>query len=129
MHSVSTLGVRIYVHISPGELYDKIAVLEIKLANGYRECQSELHELHSIAHKGFTESSVMYAELKEINQRIWDVGNRIRKKEQIQKFDAEFIYSARTMALLTDERAQHIDRINRFYSLLCKPTEASDDVI
>jgi len=110
----------ILVAISPGELLDKITILRIKqarimeagkLANvklelalleqTWRECGAAAHEL------GVEERA-----LQDVNERLWDIEDRIRDKEAKQSFDRDFIELARAVYLANDERAAIKKRIN-----------------
>jgi hypothetical protein len=50
--------------------------------------------------------------LQEVNERLWDIEDRIRDKERAQAFDAEFVSLARAVYVENDERAAVKKRIN-----------------
>jgi hypothetical protein len=50
--------------------------------------------------------------LQEVNERLWDIEDRIREKEARQIFDREFIELARAVYHSNDERAAIKKRIN-----------------
>ena len=50
--------------------------------------------------------------LQEVNERLWDIEDRIREKEARQTFDREFIELARAVYHSNDERAAIKKRIN-----------------
>ena len=103
----------IHVPISPGELIDKITILEIKsarmkdpvkVANVRVELgllqstwQASAHAAHDI--------QMEWAELRRINEALWDIEDHIRDKERDQQFDLEFIELARAVYVTNDERA------------------------
>ena len=103
----------IHVPISPGELIDKITILQIKsdrmtdpakVANVRTELallqttwQSSAHAKHDIERE--------WADLRRINEALWDIEDKIRDKEREQQFDAEFIELARAVYVTNDERA------------------------
>jgi hypothetical protein len=110
----------IMVPISPGELLDKITILKIKqermrdpakLANVRLELQL-LEQTWS--HSGCAAASTAADEraLRSVNEKLWDIEDRIRAKESMQSFDAEFIELARAVYLANDERAAIKRRIN-----------------
>jgi hypothetical protein len=110
----------IMVPISPGELLDKITILEIKqermrdpvkLANVRLELQLLAQ---TWSHSGCAAASTGADEraLRSINEKLWDIEDRIRAKESTQSFDAEFIELARAVYLANDERAAIKRRIN-----------------
>jgi len=103
----------IHVPISPGELIDKITILEIKaarmtdtakVANVRVELdalqstwQASAHAAHDIAQE--------WSELRHINEALWDIEDKIRDKEREQQFDDEFIELARAVYVTNDQRA------------------------
>lgn len=104
----------IQVPVSFGELLDKIAILQIKsermtdpakLAN----VRNELGALERtwMAHPAAGHDIVrLRAELKAVNERLWEIEDDIRNKEKRQEFDAEFIRFARAVYFENDERAR-----------------------
>ena len=110
----------ILVPVSPGELLDKITILRIKivriqdagkLANvklelglleqTWRECGAAAHDV-----------ALDERALQNVNERLWDIEDRIRDKEARQTFDRDFIELARAVYLCNDERAAIKRRIN-----------------
>ena len=106
--------------ISHGELIDKITILEIKseqiadpakLAN----VRKELDLLDAVWRSDAAAAVDIAAErarLKAVNQRLWDIEDRIRLKEKAQAFDAEFIELARAVYFQNDDRAAIKREIN-----------------
>jgi prophage tail gpP-like protein len=45
-------------------------------------------------------------DLKKINECLWEIEDKIRLKENEQKFDAEFIALARSVYVTNDRRAE-----------------------
>ena len=52
------------------------------------------------------------AALQAVNERLWDIEDRIRDKERARSFDAGFIELARAVYIENDERAAIKKRIN-----------------
>jgi hypothetical protein len=110
----------ILVPISPGELLDKITILRIKqvripdavkLAN----VKLELALLEQTWRDSGCAAREVAAEeraLQEVNERLWDIEDRIRDKEAKQSFDRDFIELARAVYVCNDERAGIKKRIN-----------------
>jgi hypothetical protein len=110
----------ILVPVSFGELLDKIAILQIKsermsdpgkLAN----VQKELSALEKtwLAHPAAGGDIVaLRAQLKAVNERLWDIEDDIRSKEQAQQFDADFVRLARSVYFENDTRARIKKDIN-----------------
>ena len=100
------------VKISPGELLDKLTILEIKAARiedpAKREnVRRELDSLRSdwaAAPPPSPEVRELVAELRTINAALWEIEDRIRLKESRQEFDDEFIRLARSVYRTNDRR-------------------------
>ena len=56
---------------------------------------------------------VEMAELRLVNEALWDIEDRLRGKEAQQEFDAEFIELARSVYVNNDRRAALKNSINR----------------
>ena len=110
----------ILVPISPGELLDKITILRIKQvrildAAKLANVKLELALLEQTWRDwGGTAQDVSLDEraLQNVNERLWDIEDRIRDKEAKQSFDRDFIELARAVYLANDERAAIKKRIN-----------------
>ena len=50
--------------------------------------------------------------LQNVNERLWDIEDRMRDKEARQSFDRDFIELARAVYIWNDERAAIKKRIN-----------------
>jgi hypothetical protein len=50
--------------------------------------------------------------LQNVNERLWDIEDRLRDKEARQIFDRDFIELARAVYICNDERAALKKRIN-----------------
>ena len=111
---------QIHVPVSPGELLDKITILEIK-AKHITDAKKLDHvntELKLLTH-AWTESPAdqtavlpLKESLKKVNQTLWDIEDRIRIKESKKEFDQEFIELARSVYLQNDQRAAIKKQIN-----------------
>jgi tetratricopeptide (TPR) repeat protein len=107
------------VPISWGELIDKLTILEIKserihdrvaLAN----VATELDRLRNIAEpvlKGGIKR--LAAELKSVNEMLWNLEDRVRGMESVKAFGGEFVSCARQIYAKNDERA----RLKRMISI------------
>ena len=106
--------------ISIGELIDKITILEIKSVHIHdaaklANVRTELDLLNATwsAHPASrTDISAERAQLKAVNEALWDIEDRIRLKEKAQVFDGEFIELARSVYFRNDERAAFKRAIN-----------------
>src|SRR5262245_35739381 len=100
---------------------DKITILEIKetrltspaaIANVRRELAA-LANAAQDAHCNNADLAQVKAELRLVNEKLWDIEDRIRAKEATRKFDREFVKLARSVYFENDKRADLKGRINR----------------
>ena len=110
----------VLVPLSPAELLDKITILRIKVARiqdaaklanvklelslleqTWKDCGAAAHDV-----------ALDERALENVNERLWDIEDRIREKEAHQTFDREFIDLARAVYICNDERAAIKKRIN-----------------
>ena len=103
----------ISVPISPGELIDKLTILEIKAANitdatKLANVNVELKLLQETWRSSdFAKVNIdaEWKQLRDINKQLWDIEDDIRDKEREKKFDQEFIELARAVYVTNDQRA------------------------
>ena len=108
------------VPISIGELIDKITILQIKQEKIQNESKlnninRELNELLTtwLRIKGSSvDISDLHNDLKAVNEKLWDIEDRIRIKEANSQFDQEFIELARSVYVQNDSRAALKKEIN-----------------
>jgi hypothetical protein len=107
--------------VSPGELIDKITILEIKReriedAEKVKNVNIELELLESLwSGSVFGGSAVVEkkrAELKAINEVLWVIEDDLRLKESKAEFDQDFIQLARSVYFTNDRRARVKREIN-----------------
>ncbi|MGB2240396.1 MAG: DUF6165 family protein [Candidatus Puniceispirillaceae bacterium] len=111
---------QLQVPVSVGEVLDKITILQIKLAHisdasKRVNIQNELDALLPLmAGDGFNTDEIqgLMAELKSVNEALWDIEDDIREKEAAKSFDAEFIKLARAVYVTNDKRAEIKKQIN-----------------
>jgi hypothetical protein len=110
----------IYAPISVGELFDKISILEIKRLKTTDEQKlknitNELFELNKKLPQVVDKKlHGLYEVLKEINEKIWNIEDRIRIKEKEKDFNQEFIDLARGVYYNNDLRAKIKKDINLY---------------
>ena len=108
------------VPISPGELIDKITILEIK-----SQRMTDAAKLHNVRTElalltdtwraspfSATDIRAEWDALREVNGKLWDIEDRIRDRERDGDFGAEFIELARAVYVTNDERAVLKKKIN-----------------
>jgi hypothetical protein len=111
---------QILIPISPGELLDKITILEIKSArisasNKLANINRELGMLNQVWSDAVNEDEAlqqMRAEIKSINEALWDIEDDIRDEEREKRFGERFIELARSVYVTNDQRADVKKRIN-----------------
>jgi len=105
------------IPVSVGELYDKYTILQIKNEkitdiNKLTFIKKEMHYLKPFLNE-FTIDNDIVNELKQINEKLWIVEDKIREKEYNKKFDNDFIELARLVYITNDERNRIKNRIDK----------------
>lgn len=110
----------IRIPVATGELLDKITILRIKseriadpgkLANVRREL-GLLEDVWQDIDNGDARVADCIARLKAVNERLWEIEDRIRAKEAVGDFGGDFVELARSVYLNNDERAAIKREIN-----------------
>ena len=106
------------VPVSWGELLDKITILQIKqerIADAAKRANvtAELDALSAIAGAAMAQAAALLAELKQVNEALWEIEDQIRDKEREGEFDARFIELARAVYVTNDQRAAVKRQINQ----------------
>ncbi len=101
----------ILVPISTGELIDKITILEIKclklLGKQLDNCKKELISLNSIIKENqISTDEKLINQLRIVNNKLWDIEDKIREKEREKLFDDSFIELARSVYIENDKRSK-----------------------
>jgi hypothetical protein len=84
----------------------------VKLANVRRELEALERTWRESAYFEQQDVTADEAALQSVNERLWDIEDRIRDKERERRFDREFIELARSVYIENDERAALKKRIN-----------------
>ncbi len=108
------------VEISIGEFFDKITILEIKkerIANADKlvNINKEPDGLNNLlVEQSFSRDNVAQevAELRKINEALWEIEDDIREKESQKEFDEKFIELARAVYVTNDKRSEIKREIN-----------------
>jgi len=108
------------VPVSPGEVLDKITILEIKserISDPQKvdNVRRELVLLQETWGNTFREDETirrLHAQLKEINEALWEIEDDIREKERLREFDDRFIELARAVYVTNDRRSQVKKELN-----------------
>ncbi len=110
----------VVVEIAPGELLDKITILEIKSERITDEAKltnirRELALLTEARGKALEESdqvTALVVELKAVNEALWQIEDEIRDCERAGDFGPRFIELARSVYRQNDRRSALKRRIN-----------------
>jgi hypothetical protein len=108
------------VPVSPGEVLDKITILEIKSEqmqdpDKIANVRAELEQLNTFWAGAVSENETirsLRAQLKMVNQELWFIEDDIRDKERTKVFDEQFIELARSVYVTNDRRAQIKKELN-----------------
>lgn len=108
------------VKVSPGELIDKLTILELKLENitdpvKLDNVRREYDALNQIRERDITPSTKLEQltrEIRSVNRHIWVIEDDIRMCENNHLFDAKFIELARSVYFKNDLRARLKREIN-----------------
>jgi transcriptional regulator of nitric oxide reductase len=110
----------IQVPVSPGEVLDKITILEIKSERmsdpeKVANVRMELALLRETWSKAVAMDDVireLHTQLKEINEALWEIEDDIRDKERAKEFDQRFIELARNVYFTNDRRSEVKKKLN-----------------
>ncbi len=108
------------IEIAPGELIDKITILEIKLdrikdADKVKNVRVEYDSLTGARDRFVPPSAELdrlTSELKAVNVKLWQIEDDIRDCERSKDFGQTFIDLARAVYFSNDERSAVKRRIN-----------------
>jgi tetratricopeptide (TPR) repeat protein len=111
---------RITVEVVPGELLDRLTILEIKserLTDATKravvvEELAALRQARDRAIPPTAELSQITAALRAVNEGLWDSEDRLRRYEQARDFGHAFVEQARSIYLQNDRRAALKQQIN-----------------
>ncbi|VAW71505.1 hypothetical protein MNBD_GAMMA10-2266 [hydrothermal vent metagenome] len=112
---------QILIPISPGELLDKITILEIKAeridsSEKKANVKRELSMLNKVWSDAVTEDgqlTELRKQLKSVNESLWVIEDDIRDEEHARRFTERFIELARSVYVTNDQRANIKKRINQ----------------
>ena len=110
----------ILIPISPGELLDKITILQIKAERIADEAKvanvkTELAMLEKVWSENVDNDATidaLTAELKSVNEQLWEIEDDIRDEERNKRFGDRFIELARAVYVTNDERANAKKKLN-----------------
>jgi len=103
----------IEIPISFGELLDRITILEIKMARidapdkrrNVNHQLALLEEIRALRLPREPRIDALQAQLREVNETLWEIEDALRERERSASFDAAFIELARSVYVTNDRRA------------------------
>ena len=111
---------KILSEISPGELLDKISILEIKFEkvkdkNYQKEIKKEYKILKEIQNSSIESTDKirdLFQSVKNVNIVLWDIEDQLRIHEKNKDFGKNFVELARGVYFNNDKRAKIKSKIN-----------------
>ena len=112
---------KILTEISAGELLDKLSILEIKLNKIknpalLQEIKKEYNTINEAKNNNINSSNeidILYKNLKETNEKLWDIENEKRLCEKNSDFNSKFVQLAREVYKENDRRSKIKLEINK----------------
>ncbi len=103
--------------VSWGELVDKITILEIKAARiadpaKLANVRNELQALTQVRDAKGSAPASLVAELRRVNEQLWDIEDQIRECEERGDFGQRFVELARSVYKTNDRRAALKRQVN-----------------
>ena len=111
------------IEVSIGEIVDKLSILRIKKNNisdseKLKNVTTEYDYLYSIVFDELKIEESDFYNLVLINEKLWDIEDKLRDKERDKSFDNDFIELARSVYFTNDKRAEIKKEINLKYGSL-----------
>ncbi len=111
------------VEVSAGEFLDKLTILKIKTERIHDTAQlRNINYELDVLRQAWVDSplsqkdvSLDLKDLKEVNEKLWDIEDRLRGMEARKQFDDEFVQLARSVYRLNDKRAAIKRRLNELF--------------
>ena len=112
---------KILAEISAGEFLDKLSILEIKLNKikdpiSLNEVKKEYEILNETKNNNINfskEIEILYKDLKETNEKLWKIEDKIRLCEKNSDFKDKFIQLSRDVYFTNDKRSKIKLEINK----------------
>jgi post-segregation antitoxin (ccd killing protein) len=106
--------------VSPGELLDKLTILDIKSARITDQAKlANVRIEHELLNQVWQQSGLdneavqaLRAELRKVNESLWQIEDDIRACERQKDFGQRFVGLARAVYITNDQRAEIKKKIN-----------------
>jgi hypothetical protein len=117
----------VLIPVPPGELADKITILEIKsrrvkdkkklgtVKNELKLLKAEMAKLLKENPKIKSRFTLLKKKLRGINLKLWNIEDVIRKLEAKKDFGVAFIQTARAVYITNDLRSEAKNKINSLF--------------
>jgi len=99
------------IEFSNGDIVDRYTILSIKKERisdiekiKNIQCEYEVLE-KALVELNISEEDELCIKLKIVNEKLWEIEDKIRIKEKQKEFDDEFVQLARAVYFANDERA------------------------
>lgn len=110
----------IVIEVAPGELIDKLTILQIKSERiddpeKLRNVRRELEALTAARRRAVRPSmqlDALTAQLKATNEQLWEIEDAIRRCEAARDFSDRFVELARSVYRTNDRRSELKRQIN-----------------
>jgi len=113
---------RLQLEVSPGELIDRITILELKaerLPEAHRKrVASDLKRARRVSERALAPLQRLHQltnALRAVNQELWEAEEELRKCELRQDFGDRFVELARTVYVANDRRAALKSKIDSMF--------------
>jgi len=108
------------IEVSIGEIVDKLSILRIKKNNindpeKLKNIINEYDYLYSVVFNELEIQENDFYNLVLINEKLWDIEDKLRDRERDKSFDDTFIELARSVYFTNDKRAEIKKEINLKY--------------
>ena len=107
------------IPVSVGELIDKLSILHVKQLKIFNKekleyVNKEFELLYGLSSDYLNNQEIkdLYHELVKINDKLWDIEDKLRVFESENNFDLEFIDLARKVYFTNDERFRLKNEVN-----------------
>lgn len=108
------------VELSNGEILDKLSILMIKMFKivdpiKHQNINNEYIYLLELCSDLLNNNLIhkLFIDLRDTNNKLWEIEDAIRTKEKDKEFDKEFINLARQVYITNDYRADIKKQINQ----------------
>lgn len=113
------------IKVSNGEILDKFSILEIKLSKikdpikiknvkiEYKHLKDAVKKIKKETRENNLELEILYSKLLDVNLKLWEIEDSLRKMEKERNFGFLFVETARSVYYNNDKRADIKKEINK----------------